>query len=125
MWVYNPAVNQVWQGAVKSWVDASAVPQGLVPLAGYMGDLQKRFDLSLKEGPAGAVTLVAQPKDPSTGYSLELVVSTDKWIPFRTTYRSDSATVVTKLSDITFNPGPGADKFTFTAPKGTDVIPLQ
>lgn len=124
MWVYNPAFKQVWKGNVKSWVDTSAVPQGLVPVGGYMSDLTKRFDLKLSEAESG-VRLEARPKDASLGYALELFVSTTSWIPWKTVYRSDSAVVVTRLSDVAFDPVAGPGQFQFKAPAGVDVIPLN
>ena len=125
MWVHNPAFKQVWQGSWKNWVDSSAVPQGLVPISGYMADLKKRFDLAVLPTRDGSVRLQAKPKEASVGYELEFTVSTETWIPSRTVYRSESAVVVTDLTDVVFNPAAGADKFTFKAPAGTDVIPLN
>jgi len=125
MWVYNPAFKQVWEGNWQSWVDAKILPQGLVPIGGYVSDLRKRFDLTLEQNAGEGVRIDAQPKQRDLGYSLEIVVSTATWMPSRTVYKSDSAVVETKLTQIGLNPAVKDADFRFTAPPGVDVIPLN
>ncbi len=125
VWIYNPAFKQVWTGSWKGWVGSKAVPEGLVPLGGYMKDLQKKFTLSLAEDPAGGVHLLAKPKDSAQGYEMEFFVSTQSWLPERTIFKSESAVVVTRLTSVELNPKVTDAYFRFKAPSGVDVIPLN
>jgi outer membrane lipoprotein carrier protein len=124
MWVYTPSYKQAWQGSWQGWVKAKAIPPGLVPVGGYVGELRKRFNLSLIPTDSG-VRLAAEPKQKDLGYSLEIAVSTVTWMPSETLYRSDSAVVRTALSQVQVNPDVPASDFTFKAPSGVDVIPLN
>lgn len=125
MWVYNPAFKQVWEGTWQSWVQAKILPQGLIPVGGYVADLRKNFNLSLSSGEDGGVRLNARPKGKDIGYSLEIQVSTLTWMPTQTTFTSDSAVVKTALSSVEINPAVKDGDFSFKAPSGVDVIPLN
>lgn len=125
MWVYNPAFNQVWEGSWQSWVDARVLPQGLIPIGGYVADLRKRFDLSLINHPGEGIRLSAEPKEKGVGYSLEVVVSTETWMPSKTVFKSDSAVVETSLTQVQLNPSVKDSEFKFSPPAGADVIPLN
>ena len=125
LWVYNPAVKQVWTGSWQGWVQAKAIPPGLVPVGGYVADLRKRFNLSLSPSSGAGVTLEAEPKEKDLGYSLVIVVSTATWMPSETVYKSDSAVVKTALSAIEVNPPVKDADFVFKAPSGVDIIPLN
>lgn len=125
LWVYNPSVKQVWSGSWQGWVQAKAIPPGLVPVGGYVADLRKRFNLSLSPSNGSGVTLDAEPKEKDLGYSLEITVSTDTWMPSETVYKSDSAVVKTALSDLEVNPDVKDADFVFKTPSGVDVIPLN
>jgi len=125
MWVYNPAFKQVWEGTWQNWVQAKVLPQGLIPIGGYVADLRKNFTLSLDPNEADGPRLKAQPKVKDIGYSLEILVSTTTWMPSQTVFSSDSAVVKTALSSIEVNPAVKDSDFTFKAPSGVDVIPLN
>jgi outer membrane lipoprotein carrier protein len=125
LWVYNPAVKQVWSGTWQGWIQAKVIPPGLVPVGGYVADLRKRFNLSLSPSSGDGVTLNAEPKHKDLGYSLEITVSTSTWMPSETVYKSDSAVVKTALSDLEVNPDVKEADFVFKAPSGVDVIPLN
>lgn len=127
IWVYNPTFQQVWVGAVKTWNDPNLLPKGMIPLHNLVAQLRDQFRVG--KGPAveneGAVSLNAWPKNDEMAYRLELVVSTTTWLPLRTVYISETARVVTSMSDVRINP-PGTDAlFTFQTPKGADVIQLN
>jgi outer membrane lipoprotein carrier protein len=127
LWVYTPAYNQVWQGTPKRWMDSTLLPKGMLPFNNYVADLQKYFDLKLGAVTAAdnTVELKAEPKDQQMDYHLTLVVSMDSWLPSSTRYHSESADVVTELSEVEANPDVTDSSFRFTAPKGADVIPLN
>jgi outer membrane lipoprotein carrier protein len=125
MWVYNPAFKQVWEGTWKGWVQAKAIPPGLIPVGGYVADLRKRFNLSLAGPAEEGVRLEARPKEKDLGYSLEISVSTATWLPSETVYKSETAEVRTALHEIRVNPDIKDSDFSFKAPSGVDVIPLN
>lgn len=129
VWVYTPSYKQVWIGLWTDWVGGGFVPKGLVPLQDYVRELRENFDLSLGTGTGSetkeAVWIQAVPKSPDTDYTLDLLVSTDTWLPFRTTYRSQSARVETWLSEMVVNPQTKEGAFRFKPPPGTDIIRLN
>lgn len=125
LWVYNPAYGQVWEGSWKKWVSANMLPKGMLPLDNYVADLKGNFNLTLGEFKADNVTISALPKNKNLGYRLELVVSTDSWLPVKTYYYSDSARIVTSLEKPEVNPSVPDDVFKFRVPKGVDVIPFN
>jgi outer membrane lipoprotein-sorting protein len=126
VWVYNPGPKQVWKGAAKSWLKAGWMPKGLVPLNGYVSELEKNFNLSvIASSDTDHVTLDATPIDPQLGYKLQFVFSTRTWLPTKTIYVSDSARATTSLSHVAINPADVARSFQFSIPKGATVIPLN
>ena len=128
MWIYNPGFNQVWVGGVKDWATSSNFPKGLLPINDYVADLRQYFDLSVSsDGKSrdGFIELQGSPKDPSLGYQMTLVVSTATWLPVETRYESETAEVVTKLSNFNTNLSVKDSEFNFTPPHGTDIIPFN
>ena len=125
VWVCNQKPNQVWRGSTQSWLKASWMPKGLVPLNGYVEELEKNFELKMTSSSEANVTFSATPKDQRLAYTLQFIISTVSWLPSKTLYVSDSARVNTSLSDVTINPEDAARQFHFTIPKGATVIPLN
>lgn len=126
VWVFNPAFNQVWEGSSKKWLESSVLPRGLIPLENYVADLRKNFILSMAEQvDANMIRIHAVPKNKGLGYRLELLVSSDSWLPMESVFISDSARVVTRWSEYKVNPQITEDSFHFVPPHGADVIPLN
>ncbi len=127
LWVYTPSYKQVWVGKWKDWLHNGSMPQGIIPVENYVEDLKKNFNLSFTEDDDNdnQVHLAASPKEKDKGYELELVISTDSWLPIQTIYRSDSAIVTTSLFSMEQGPRLADDMFTFIPPKGTDIIHLD
>jgi len=128
MWIYNPQFNQVWVGGAKDWATATNLPKGILPISNYVSDLKQYFDLSLSTGRGknvDEIVLVATPKDPSLGYQLTLVMSTESWVPSETRYHSETADIATQLSEFKPNPVLKESDFNFTPPHGTDIIPFN
>jgi len=125
MWVYSPVNNQVWAGARRKFLDKGLFPKGLLPMDNYMEGLREEYKLSLMEMPNGDVVwLKAVPKDPRLDYRLELSISTKSWVPVKTIYTSESATIVTTFTEIKENQKFSDNIFTFFPPKGTEIIPF-
>lgn len=127
IWIYTPSFNQVWEGPMKNWVGATLLPKGIIPLDNFADDLRKNFHLRLKEQPVSGVGLwlSATPKDETLDYNLELQISTTSWLPVKTIYRSESAEIVTNLTEAKVNAALPEQMFWFQAPKDADVIPLN
>jgi outer membrane lipoprotein carrier protein len=127
MWVYTPAYKQVWEGTVKRGIESQFLPKGIVPLENFVDELEKDFIISFSKSdasPENVVWLSAKPKDESTGYQLELCVSTLNWLPIKTIFQSDSAKIVTELLNTQINLAIPTNTFRFLPPKGVDVIPI-
>jgi outer membrane lipoprotein-sorting protein len=128
LWVYNPAYRQVWEGTWKGWVASSMLPKGMVPVGKYAADLQKNFVVSMGNDASSSpneIRIKAEPKNKDLGYSLEFVISTDSWLPTETSYISDSAKVVTLVSNLEENPTLPSNVFQFKKPANVDVIPMN
>ena len=125
MWIYTPAYGQVWEGRWKGWAANSMLPKGMLPVGDYAADLEKNFELTLASASDTEVEVVAHPKDKSADYTLNFLVSTDSWLPVQTSFVSDSAKIVTKLSHFEENPSISDSVFNFNPPAGTDVIPMN
>jgi outer membrane lipoprotein carrier protein len=128
MWVYTPTYKQVWEGNWRGWVNAAVVPKGMVPLGNFVQDLKKNFNLKLLESvdnEAKTLTLRAIPKDANSGYTIDLLVSTENWMPVSTIFLSETARIVTTLQNIVLNAPVNDENFIFKAPKGTEVIKLN
>jgi outer membrane lipoprotein-sorting protein len=65
------------------------------------------------------------PNDGDLGYQLELKISTENWQLARTSYRSETAEVVTDLSNVEVNPSTSPATFKLDLPKGVEVISLN
>jgi chaperone LolA len=124
--LYNPAYNQVWSGSWTGWVKNAMLPKGMVPLNNYVADLKKNFQLTLMPtADAGFAVIQAVPNDGDLGYQLELKISTENWQLARTSYRSETAEVVTDLSNVEVNPSTSPATFKLDLPKGVEVISLN
>ncbi len=128
VWIYTPSYQQVWEGKWQGWLQSVAIPKGLVPVGDFVNELRGQFDISLatpsKEDPA-VCSLTAIPKDPSQTFHLELTVSTDSWLPIKTVFTSESAIIVTHVSNIVLNEEVKQDIFSFQPPKGTEIVNLN
>jgi len=125
MWVYSPVNNQVWAGPRRKFLEKGLFPKGLLPMDNFMEGLKAEYQLSLMDRPNGDVVwLKAIPKDASLEYRLELSISTESWVPVKTVYSSDSAIIITTFTDIKENQKFADNMFTFSPPKGTEVIPF-
>ena len=127
VWIYTPAYKQVWVGNRREWEQGSqALPQGMLRLDDYVETLRKNYNLTMSaQNIDGGILLNAVAKDRSLAHEMDLQISTETWLPSRTVYRSESARVVTTLSNMAINPRVEASAFSFDPPKGTDVIPLN
>ncbi len=128
VWVFNPAYKQVWEGSSKKWMDSTVIPKGVLPLNNYVEELRTNFNLkfgSAIEKDSNNIQVIAEPKNKALGYSIEMTVAPDSWLPVKTVYHSDSANVVTYLSKHQVNPDVQDSVFRFSTPKGVDVIPFN
>ena len=127
MWIYTPAYNQVWEGSATRGLGTSFLPKGLVPLDDFVLELRKDFNVrfSQTEKSSGELLwLVAEPKDASSGYRIDLCISTQTWLPTKTVFHSDSARILTELLNTQVNLAIPGSTFRFVPPKGADVIPI-
>jgi outer membrane lipoprotein-sorting protein len=128
VWVVNPEMKQVWIGAATQWSKDSGFPDGVLPLQDYVADLKKGFSLSLKKNTDGGedpVCLMATPKTGRGTASMDIVISTNSWMPEKIIYRSDSAVVTTSLSSVELNPVVSDKTFTYTPAKDMEIISLN
>ncbi len=129
LWIYTPSLKQVWVVSAKDWVHGDLFPKGMLPFQNYISDLILYFNLSLIENSdqskPNEIHLSAVPKEKKIDYTLELVLSSESWLPIKTIFHSSSATVMTSLSQVVVNPPVPEQAFQFTPPPGTDVIPLN
>jgi len=128
VWIYSPAYHQVWVGSSENWLTSTVLPKGLVPLNDYLGDLKKSFNLRLMESSSlqeGEVGISAEPKDKRMDYQLELIFSTDTWLPRTTIFKSVAAKIITKISHVSTDQSYSEQFFRFSPPKGTEVISLN
>lgn len=124
VWVYSPKNRQVWTGRSKAWMQGGALPKGLVPFGHFAADLRTHFRVQISSETSESVVLSAAPKN-DWGYRLEITFSKADWLPRRSVYVSDAAEIVTTLVDLEPNPMLATGRFRFSAPPGTDVIPLN
>ncbi len=124
-WVYTPAHKQAW----KSKKDAMSVMfQGTVlPLENVAATLRNTYDLSIVSESTGTdkiIRIAAVPKDKSADGQLEMSFRSEDWIPNITIFRSSTAQVTTRVTNVEPNPEIKANDFEFVPLPGTDVIPF-
>lgn len=126
MWVYTPEYKQAWVGKVKDMSNKNVLPQGLFPLNNFVADLKKTFAISMQDDyETGLILLNADPLDPKVGYKLEISISPDTWLPVKTIFMSESATITTTLSQVELDLPQSVLNFQFSPPKGTDIIEIN
>lgn len=122
-WMYTPAHKQVWISKTAR-LDA-LFSNGVLPLENVAETLRSSFELSVLSESTGAektVKLMAVPKDRTNDVRLELSFSEADWIPHETVYKSSSAKVVTRLSNLKQDPDVADSLFRFVPPAGTETL---
>ncbi len=128
MWIYTPSYKQVWEGKWEGWLKGVSLPKGLVPFGNFVEDLKNNFDLTLDKTtstPVSLYILKAVPKENPAEFTLDFLISAENWMPIQTTYHSETATVVTTMTDMVINGPVDAKIFTFKSPKGTEVLKIN
>jgi len=128
LWVYTPSYKQAWAGNWESWIKGAVIPKGLVPIGNFVDDLRKNFELSFVEpGGDNAATLTIKgiPKEAQAGYSIEIKISTQSYLPVQTIFHSETANIITTLDKVEENFQIPNEAFSFHAPHGTEIIKLN
>lgn len=118
LWLYIPARNQVMVDTWENWSRSAGFPLGLSPFQRKAAEFRAKYDIALQ----GEDTLKLTSRDGGAWAHTLLVTIDAAGIPVRTVLESQGVKSVTQVSAVEMNPALPDDFFTFTPPKGADVL---
>lgn len=121
LWLYRPDANQVVVENLKSWLDGSKFPQGLLDFRAPVPGLRKNYDVTYLGEQRGRHHLEFAPRN-RTDFHVRVWVSSDTWFPEVTELASDALTIRTEISDLRTNRELEDRDFLFRIPRGAQVL---
>ena len=118
LWVYDPDLEQ----AVKQKVDQRVSQTPALLLSGQVDTLEKSFDISMSNGDAGLQTFTLIPKGQDSLFEQLKLTFVDKLLVQMHMIDALGQRSSLEFLDVKINPGIDSQLFTFTPPKGVDVI---
>ena len=128
VWVWRPANGQVIRASLKDWKKSQPLAQGLLDFGDY-AKLLRRYEVAIGTVSAPQsdghrlFSLVLMPRRRKEGdFTLTLRLSTLNFFPFDSELRVGSISAHTTFSDVRFNPDLPETLFSFTIPRGADIL---